>query len=176
MMIVTTTTIMIMIIMVITVIVVMKITTIIIIIYVGTQLIQAIFNAPPPISYIAYYIYIYEPFFFIYLWSLSIRSSISLIYRSDWSRSQILRVTVIKKNCLAVEGLDTRLGSDYILRVSLFSKQHTTNRFYCFQQNNKHLIQSAACPIWSDSGVDLLLPKCFSFLFCFPWVDCWKTS
>lgn len=83
-MIVTTTTIMIMIIMIITVIVVMKITTIIIIIYVGTQLIQAIFNAPPPpISYIAYYIYIYEPFFFIYLWSLSIRSSISLIYRSD---------------------------------------------------------------------------------------------
>ena len=45
-MIVITTTIMI--IMIITVIVVMKITTIIIIIYVGIQLTQAIFNAPPP--------------------------------------------------------------------------------------------------------------------------------
>lgn len=48
MMIVTTTTTTIMIIMIITVIVVMKITTIIIIVYVGTQLTQAIFNAPPP--------------------------------------------------------------------------------------------------------------------------------
>lgn len=45
----TTTTTTIMIIMIITVIVVMKITTIIIIIYVGTQLTQAIFNAPPPL-------------------------------------------------------------------------------------------------------------------------------
>lgn len=64
MMIVITTTIMIMIIMIITVIVVMKITTIIIIIYVGTQLIQAIFNAPPPPFSISPTIFIFMSLFF----------------------------------------------------------------------------------------------------------------
>ena len=83
-MIVTTTTIMIMIIMIITVIVVMKITTIIIIIYVGTQLTQAIFKPPSPLFSISPTRFIFMSlFFFIWLWSLSIRSSISLIYRSD---------------------------------------------------------------------------------------------